>query len=237
MGNPNIRTLLQRGLVIPAHPLALTDERRQRALTRYYCAAGAGGVAVGVHTTQFAIREPQVGLLAPVLELARETVREAQQQDDRPIVTIAGVCGQTTQACREAALARDLGYDAALISLAALANASDAELVTHCRAVADVLPIMGFYLQPAVGGRRLGYDFWRDFLDIDGVVAIKVAPFNRYGTTDVVRALATSGRSADVSLYTGNDDNIVADLLTEFRVANTPVRFVGGLLGHWSVWT
>ncbi len=242
MGNPNIRTLLQRGLVIPAHPLALTserrfDERRQRALTRYYCAAGAGGVAVGVHTTQFAIREPQVGLLAPVLELARETVREAQQQDDRPIVTIAGVCGQTTQACREAALARDLGYDAALVSLAALANASDAELVTHCRAVADVLPIMGFYLQPAVGGRRLGYDFWRDFLDIDGVVAIKVAPFNRYGTTDVVRALATSGRSADVSLYTGNDDNIVADLLTEFRVANTPVRFVGGLLGHWSVWT
>ena len=245
MSRQHLRTLLQRGLAIPAHPLALTsqrrfDERRQRALTRYYCAAGAGGVAVGVHTTQFAIREPRVGLLAPVLELARETVREAQQRDDRPIVTIAGVCGQTTQACREAALARDLGYDAGLISLAALAGASDAELIAHCRAVADVLPIMGFYLQPAVGGRRLGYGFWRDFLGIDAVVAIKVAPFNRYGTTDVVRALAASGRSGDVSLYTGNDDNIVADLLTDFRVGpagSPPVRFVGGLLGHWAVWT
>jgi len=253
MSRQNIRTLLQRGLAIPAHPLALTaerrfDERRQRALTRYYCAAGAGGIAVGVHTTQFAIREPRVGLLAPVLELARETVRKAPQQDDRPIVMIAGVCGQTTQACREAALARDLGYDAGLVSLAALAGASDAELVAHCRAVADVLPVMGFYLQPAVGGRRLGYDFWRDFLDIDGVVAIKVAPFNRYGTTDVVRALAASGRRDEVSLYTGNDDNIVADLLTEFRVSSpstgsaqpdtpAPVRFAGGLLGHWAVWT
>lgn len=245
----DIRTLLQRGLAIPAHPLALTserrfDERRQRALTRYYCAAGAGGIAVGVHTTQFAIREPQVGLLAPVLELARDTVREAQPQHSRPIVTIAGVCGQTTQACREATLARDLGYDAGLVSLAGLAGASDAELVAHCRAVAEILPIMGFYLQPAVGGRRLGYAFWRAFLEIDAVVAIKVAPFNRYGTTDVVRALAASGRGSDVALYTGNDDNIVADLLTEFRVAPTgqpdgasPVRFVGGLLGHWAVWT
>ena len=245
MNTQNLRTLLQRGLAIPAHPLALTaerrfDERRQRALTRYYCAAGAGGVAVGVHTTQFAIREPQVGLLAPVLQLAQETVRETQQHHDRPIVMIAGVCGQTTQACREAALARDLGYDAGLVSLAALATASDAELVAHCRAVAEAIPIMGFYLQPAVGGRRLGYGFWREFLEIDGVVAIKVAPFNRYGTTDVVRALAASGRGADVSLYTGNDDNIIADLITEFRVASAaspPVRFVGGLLGHWSVWT
>src|SRR5215472_2816480 len=187
--DPRIRQVLNTGIVIPAHPLALNanrklDERRQRALTRYYCAAGAGGVAVGVHTTQFAIREPRVGLFAPVLELARETVREAQQRDDRPIVTIAGVCGQTTQACREAGLARDLGYDAGLISLAALAGASDAELIAHCRTVADVLPIMGFYLQPAVGGRRLGYGFWREFLGIDAVVAIKVAPFNRYGTTD-----------------------------------------------------
>jgi dihydrodipicolinate synthase/N-acetylneuraminate lyase len=250
MSMHDIRTLLQRGLAIPAHPLALTperrfDERRQRALTRYYCAAGAGGVAVGVHTTQFAIREPRVGLLAPVLELARDTVREAQQRDGRPIVTIAGICGQTTQASREATLARDLGYDAGLVSLAGLAGASDAELVAHCRAVAEILPIMGFYLQPAVGGRRLGYEFWRAFLDIDAVVAIKVAPFNRYGTTDVVRALAASGRR-DVALYTGNDDSIVADLLTEFRVgaskpaqpaAATPLRFVGGLLGHWSVWT
>jgi dihydrodipicolinate synthase/N-acetylneuraminate lyase len=243
MSMQNIRTLLQRGLAIPAHPLALTperrfDERRQRALTRYYCAAGAGGVAVGVHTTQFAIREPRIGLLAPVLELARETVREAQTHNDRPILMIAGVCGQTAQACREATLARDLGYDAGLVSLAGLAGASDVELVAHCRAVAEILPIMGFYLQPAVGGRRLGYDFWRAFLEIDAVVAIKVAPFNRYGTTDVVRALAASGRSADVVLYTGNDDNIVADLLTEFRVDSSgPVRFVGGLLGHWAVWT
>jgi hypothetical protein len=258
----DLRSLLQRGLAIPAHPLALTaerrfDERRQRALTRYYCAAGAGGVAVGVHTTQFAIREPRVGLLRPVLELARETVRDAEsretvrdaQQRDalprdsvtRPIIMIAGICGQTAQACREAELARDLGYDAGLVSLAGLRDASDAELVAHCRAVADIIPIMGFYLQPAVGGRRLGYAFWRAFLEIDRVVAIKVAPFNRYATTDVVRALASSGRLKDVALYTGNDDNIVADLLTEFRVTDDgsapPVRFVGGLLGHWAVWT
>jgi hypothetical protein len=242
--NQDLRTLLQRGLVIPAHPLALTaerrlDERRQRALSRYYYAAGSGGIAVGVHTTQFAIRDPQVGLLAPVLQLARETVLE--QQNERPFVMISGICGPTAQASREAALARDLGYDAGLVSLAALANASDSELVAHCRAVADTLPIMGFYLQPAVGGRRLGYGFWRDFLDIENVVAIKVAPFNRYGTTDVVRALAASGRT-DVSLYTGNDDNIIADLITEFRLGDAnstpvPARFVGGLLGHWSVWT
>jgi dihydrodipicolinate synthase/N-acetylneuraminate lyase len=246
MNIQDLRTVLRRGLVIPAHPLALTaerrfDERRQRALTRYYWAAGSGGIAVGVHTTQFAIREPRVGLLAPVLQLARETVREAQQRDSRPIIMIAGICGATTQACREAELARDLGYDVGLVSLAALASASDADLVAHCRAVADILPIMGFYLQPAVGGRRLGYDFWRDFLEIEAVVAIKVAPFNRYGTTDVVRALAASGRTAEVSLYTGNDDNIIADLLTGFRVDSDvgapPVRFVGGLLGHWAVWT
>jgi len=244
MSTQNLRLLLQRGLVIPAHPLALTaarrlDERRQRALSRYYYAAGSGGIAVGVHTTQFAIRDPQIGLLAPVLQLARDTVRE--QQSERRFVMIAGICGPTAQASREAALARDLGYDAGLVSLAALANASDAELVAHCRAVAETLPIMGFYLQPAVGGRRLGYGFWRDFLDIENVVAIKVAPFNRYGTTDVVRALAASGRT-DVSLYTGNDDNIIADLLTEFRLGDAtsapmPARFVGGLLGHWSVWT
>lgn len=242
----DVRTALLRGLVIPAHPLALTadrrlDERRQRALTRYYCAAGAGGVAVGVHTTQFAIRRPGIDLLAPVLELARDAVREAESQQHRRILTIAGVCGETDQACREAALARDLGYDAGLLSLAGVTAASDAELIAHCHVVSQVLPLVGFYLQPAIGGRRLEYAFWRAFLDIEQVVAIKVAPFDRYCTLDVARALAASGRAGEVALYTGNDDNIVADLLTEFRMMQDGeprcVRFAGGLLGHWAVWT
>ena len=231
-----LRAKLLSGLVVPAHPLALNanrklDERRQRALTRYYLAAGAGGIAVGVHTTQFAIRNPQFGLLQPVLSLA---VEESRRRD---VVKIAGVCGKRDQAIAEARLAKELGYDAVLLSLAALSDESIPELLAHSRTIASVIPIMGFYLQPAVGGRILPYEFWRQFIEIDNVVAIKIAPFNRYQTLDVVRALAESGRSHEVALYTGNDDNILNDLLTSFAFANQRVRIVGGLLGHWAVWT
>jgi dihydrodipicolinate synthase/N-acetylneuraminate lyase len=234
---------LARGLVIPAHPLALDaarrlDERRQTALTRYYCAAGAGGVAVGVHTTQFAIRDPKVGLLRPVLALAMDVLRAHAAAGGTPLVAIAGICGPTPQAIAEAGLARELGYDAGLVSLAALRDASNAALLDHCRRIGAVIPLFGFYLQPAVGGRILDHAFWRAFLEIDAVVAIKVAPFDRYRTVEVARALAESGRR-DVALYTGNDDSIVADLLTDFPAAAgaPPVRVAGGLLGQWSVWT
>ncbi|MBI5773021.1 MAG: dihydrodipicolinate synthase family protein [Verrucomicrobia bacterium] len=240
-----IRQALQRGLVIPACPLALTarrklDERRQRALLRYYIAAGAGGVAVGVHTTQFAIRDPKVGLFAPVLQLAAEEMSRADARRKEPLVRIAGVCGGTRQALAEAKLLRECGYHAALLSLAALKKSSEAELLAHCRAVADVSPLVGFYLQPAVGGRVLPFSFWRRFAEIENVVAVKIAPFNRYRTLDVVRAVAEAGRD-DIALYTGNDDNIVLDLITpyRFKVGGRTVerRIVGGLLGHWSVWT
>jgi hypothetical protein len=236
--------VLTRGTAIPAHPLALTaarrlDERRQRALSRYYIDAGAGGLAVGVHTTQFAIREPRVGLFAPVLELAAEEMDHADRHREHPLVRVGGVCGSTSQAVHEAQLLSDLRYDAGLLSLAAMKDWDAAALVVHCRRVAEVIPIVGFYLQPAVGGRALSYDFWRAFAELDNVVAIKIAPFNRYQTLDVVRAVAESGR--DIALYTGNDDNIVMDLLTPFvfDVNGVPERrrIVGGLLGHWSVWT
>jgi dihydrodipicolinate synthase/N-acetylneuraminate lyase len=229
-------------MVIPAHPLALTaehklDERRQRALTRYYVAAGAGGIAVGVHTTQFAIREH--GLYRPVLELAAETARGALPTG-RPFALVAGVCGITKQACGEAALARALGYHVALLSLAGLDGLDDRALVRHCRSVAEVLPLFGFYLQPAVGGRVLSHEFWRELCELPSLWAIKIAPFNRYATTDVVRAVIESGRD-DVSLYTGNDDSIVADLVTPVRAhmgGAVHERFMdGGLLGQWSVWT
>ena len=228
----DVRARLRQGLVIPAHPLALTaerklDERRQRALTRYYAAAGAGGIAVGVHTTQFAIRE--AGLLKPVLELAR--------QEAGGCLCIAGICGPTPQAVREAELAVSCGYQAGLLSLAALPNATTRKLIEHTTAVASVIPVVGFYLQPAVGGRVLPYEFWRRFAEIENVVAIKMAPFNRYQTLDVIRAVADSGRAAEISLYTGNDDNIVVDLLTEFHLSGKKLRIVGGLLGHWAVWT
>lgn len=254
-----LRRALLDGMVIPAHPLALTaerrlDERRQTALTRYYCDAGAGGIAVGVHTTQFAIRDPGVRLLQPVLELAIRTARgpstrlnsdarSGQAPAARPNggaslgqarpVMIAGVCGPTTQAIAEAELAVSLGYDVALLSLAALRHADNDRLLDHCRRVADIIPVMGFYLQPAVGGRILDRSFWRRFLEIERVVAIKVAPFDRYRTLDVTGALGESGRR-DVALYTGNDDSIVVDLLTMF---GRGVQFAGGLLGQWAVWT
>jgi len=240
-----VRGRLGEGLVIPAHPLALTrhrtlDERRQRALTRYYLAAGAGGLAVGVHTTQFAIRDPRHGLLGPGLELAARTAVEAVGSSGRPAVLIAGICGPTAQAAREARLARALGYHAGLLSLGALRDAPERALLAHCRAVAREIPLVGFYLQPAVGGRVLPFGFWRRFAEIENVVAIKIAPFNRYQTLDVIRAVAEAGRD-DIALYTGNDDTIVTDLLTpfRFRVGSAMIerRIVGGLLGHWAVWT
>ncbi len=228
------RDSLHQGLVIPAHPLCLTpdrtlDEPRQRALTRYYLDSGAGGVAVGVHTTQFEIRER--GLLRPVLELA------ALEAAGSGAVLIAGVCGPTAQALREAALARDLGYHAGLLSLAALREAALEELIQHVRAVAEIIPVFGFYLQPAVGGRILPHEFWKRFCSIENLCGIKVAPFHRYQTLDVVRAVAESGRENDIALYTGNDDNIVADLLTPFTFGGTTLRFAGGLLGQWAVGT
>ena len=231
-----VRETLKKGLVIPAHPLALTaerklDEKRQRALTRYYLAAGSGGIAVGVHTTQFEIRRPEFDLLRPVLVLAAEETR------GRELVKIAGVCGDRKQAVAEAELAKSLGYDACLLSLATLKTASNAELLDHSRAIAAIVPVVGFYLQPAVGGRVLPYEFWREFAKIPEVVAIKMAPFNRYQTVEVVRAIIDSGRADEIALYTGNDDNIVVDLLTEFNFGGRRARIVGGLLGHWAVWT
>jgi dihydrodipicolinate synthase/N-acetylneuraminate lyase len=233
-------------LVIPACPLALgrarkLDERRQRALIRYYLDAGAGGLAVGVHTTQFAIREPQNGLFQPLLRLVAEEVGRAGRRGDRPpTVLIAGVCGRTVQALSEAAVARACGYHAALLSLGALKDASEDCLIAHCQAVAEIIPLVGFYLQPAAGGRVLPFSFWRRLVEIDRVVAIKIAPFNRYQTLDVVRAVIEAGRD-DLALYTGNDDNIVLDLLTPYRLRNcdgtAERRITGGLLGQWAVWT
>jgi dihydrodipicolinate synthase/N-acetylneuraminate lyase len=232
--------LLQKGVVIPACPLALNpqrrlDERRQRALLRYYAAADAGGVAIGVHTTQFAIRDPKFALFKPVLELAAEELKRSPN-----LLRIAGVCGNREQALSEAALASQCGYDAVLLSLGALKDHTEEELIAHCRAVSEIMPLIGFYLQPAAGGRPLPYSFWRKFAEIKNVIAIKIAPFNRYQTIDVVRAAAESGRE-DIALYTGNDDNIILDLLTPFRfqVGTKMVerRIVGGLLGQWAVWT
>ena len=241
-GIEQFRALLQQGLVIPAHPLALTenlklDERRQRALTRYYCDAGSGGVAVGVHTTQFSIRDRNVGLFEPVLELALEEVRNFEKRSGKVLAKIGGICGDTRQACAEAETLARKGYDGGLLSLAALADADNDALIEHCRAVGQAIPIMGFYLQPAVGGRPLNADFWERFVEIESVVAIKVASFDRYQTMEVLRAVAHSERGSEIALYTGNDDNIVADLLTEFRFGDRTAHFVGGLLGQWAVWT
>jgi len=231
---------LREGTVIPAHPLALTaarklDERRQSALTRYYLAAGAGGLAVGVHTTQFAIREPKHGLLRPVLQLARDAAKRGHDREGA--VLIAGICGATEQAVSEAQFARELGYHAGLLSLAALKAASDEELIAHCHRVAHEIPLLGFYLQVAAGGRPLSYDFWRRFAEIPNVIAIKIAAFNRYQTFDVIRAVAAAGRAAEIALYTGNDDSIIIDLLTGYAIGAHRLRIVGGLLGHWACWT
>ncbi len=240
-----LREHLLAGQVIPAHPLALTarrtlDEEQQRGLTRYYIDAGAGGVAVAVHTTQFEIRRPAHALLRPVLELAADASRERRATGAMPFVLVAGAIGDTRQAVAESELAASLGYDMVLLSLGAMRNASDDALIAHCRAVSEVLPLFGFYLQPAVGGRVLGYDFWRRLAENERVWAIKIAPFNRYRTLDVVRAVADAGRD-DLALYTGNDDSILLDLLTPFPVRPSGVAttrcIVGGLLGQWAVWT
>lgn len=243
---PELRSRLQKGLVIPAHPLALTaarelSERRQRALSRYYLAAGAGGLAVGVHTTQFAIHNQKSGLLKPVLELAAEEARAFQEKTGRSAILVAGVIGAARQALREAEMARELGYDSALVSLGGLTDLSDRALLEHLEAVSKRLPVFGFYLQPAVGGRQLDYRFWRGFAEIENVAAIKIAPFDRYATLDVVRAVAASGRDAEIALYTGNDDSIFWDLLTPYPFPSpagvSTLRIRGGLLGQWAVWT
>jgi dihydrodipicolinate synthase/N-acetylneuraminate lyase len=245
LGVPNIRQHLRAGQVIPAHPLALNrsrklDERRQRELTRYYIDAGAGGLAVGVHTTQFAIRDSNVNLYRPVLELAMDETNAALAEHHRPFAMVAGVVGRQAQARTEAEIAAALGYDAALLSLGAWRDAPESEVLDHCRVIAETIPVFGFYLQPAVGGRILSYKFWREFAEIPNVWAIKIAPFNRYQTIDVIRAVVEAGRD-DIALYTGNDDNIVPDLLTPFPVqvgGTTVLRWIdGGLLGQWAVWT
>lgn len=237
--------ILRQGTVIPAMPLAMADDRsfdeqKQRALIRYYSACGAGGLAVGVHTTQFEIRDPAFNLFEQVLRVANDERQRLNAERRQPLALVAGICGQTAAAVEEAVTARQLGYDAGLLSLSALAGWSTDDMIAHCRSVAEIIPVFGFYLQPAVGGIELSYRFWREFAEIESVVAIKLAPFDRYATLDVVRAIVDAGRD-DIALYTGNDDNIVVDLLTPFRINQSGQmierRIVGGLLGHWAVWT
>ncbi len=241
---PHIKQLLHEGTVIPAHPLALNasrklDETRQRGLTRYYMASGAGGVAVGVHSTQFEIRDPRFNLYETVLRMAAEEIEKAALE--RPFIKVAGICGPTQQAVAEAGLALQYGYHLGLLSMGGLQGWSEEQVLERVQAVAAVIPVFGFYLQPSVGGRIFSYDFWKQFAEIPNVQAIKVAAFNRYQTLDVVRAVCFSSRSNDIALYTGNDDNIVTDLLTPYRFEvkgeTVEKRFVGGLLGHWAVWT
>jgi dihydrodipicolinate synthase/N-acetylneuraminate lyase len=236
-----LRTHLLAGQAIPALPLALNrrrrwSERRQRAVARYYLDAGVGGIAVGVHSTQFEIREAKHGLYEPVLALAAETISAWRPLKPKPLIRIAGLCGRTPQALTEAAIARRLGYHAGLLSLGAWKNDSERALVSHCSRVARDFPLIGFYLQPSVGGRLLSYRFWRDFAEIPNVLAVKIAPFNRYQTLDVIRAVIDSGRE-DVALYTGNDDNIINDLMTSFSFGRQTRGIAGGLLGQWGVWT
>lgn len=240
----DVKSLLLEGTVIPAHPLALTedrqlDEKSQRALTNYYMDAGAGGIAVGVHTTQFEIRNSEFGLFEKVLTLAAEEVDKKQLR--RPFIKVAGICGDTNQAKYEAAFANNLGYDLGLLSFRGLNHLSESELLDHTKEISEIIPIFGFYLQPAVGGRELSFDFWKRFADIPNVHAIKMAPFDRYRTLDVVRAVCHSDRQEKIALYTGNDDNILIDLITNYEVnMNGKIinkHIVGGLLGHWAVWT
>ncbi len=244
--DPEVLANFRKGTVIPAQPLALDSNRKfapqyQKALCRYYIDAGAGGIAVGVHSTQFEIRDPEIGLFEPVLAQTSEYIDQWCEQRNRKILKVAGVCGKTDQAIYEANFVANNGYDCALLSLAAYAKDSVEDMLNHCRAVAEIIPIIGFYLQPSVGGRVLPYEFWREFAKIPNVMAIKMAPFNRYQTFDVMRAVAESGRD-DISLYTGNDDNLLVDLLTPYAITTSTgevktLNIVGGLLGHWCVWT
>lgn len=240
----DLKSLLHEGTVIPAHPLALNfnreiDEDKQRQLTRYYIASGAGGIAIGVHSTQFEIRDPEVNLFETVLKWASEEIDKANIK--RPFIKVAGICGPTDQAVAEAEIALKYGYDIGLLSMGGLKAWTEQEILDRVKAVASVIPIFGFYLQPSVGGRIFSYDFWLKFAEIKNVEAIKCASFNRYQTLDVMRAVANSSRSKEIAMYTGNDDNIVADLLTSYRFeVNGNIvekQFVGGLLGHWAVWT
>jgi len=242
----DVRTTLTKGVVIPALPLALNskrklDERRQRALIRYYLDAGTGGVAVGVHTTQFAIRLPENNLYSPLLKIAGEEFSSYVQQTGKSIIRVAGVIGKTRQAVSEAQTASKYGFHLALLGLGAFRDSSNSTIIKHCRTIAEIIPVFGFYLQPAAGGRKLDQAFWREFARIENVAVIKIAPFNRYQTLDVVRGVIESGRAGEIALYTGNDDNILIDLLTEYRIPYGgkifSKRIVGGLLGHWAVWT
>ena len=241
------RKQLAEGTVIPAFPLTLNadrthNERRQRALIRYYLDAGVGGLAVAVHTTQFEIRKPEIGLFEPVLRIGAEEADAYEKKTGKTIIKIAGCCGPLEQAVKEATLARDLGYDAVLLSTGGLNNFSEDYLIERAETIAKIMPVVGFYLQTAVGGRHLSYNYWARLAEIDNVVAIKAAPFNRYFSLDVARAVALSSRADEIALYTGNDDNIVNDLLTTYRFTDDngvvhEKKFVGGLLGHWSMWT
>jgi hypothetical protein len=242
--SPELFKALHEGLVIPAHPLALDqnrqlDERHQRALTRYYAASGAGGIAIGVHSTQFEIRDEPYNLYEPVLRMAAEEIAKANIE--RPFLKVAGICGPTEQAISETLLAQSLGYDAALLNMGGLVNWSEQDILERTKQIAAIMPVIGFYLQQSVGGQIFSFDFWCKFAEIPNVVAIKMAPFNRYQTIDVARAVCYSSRCDEIALYTGNDDNIINDLLTTYRfdVEGTTVEkaVVGGLLGHWAVWT
>jgi dihydrodipicolinate synthase/N-acetylneuraminate lyase len=241
-----VLNILHKGVVIPALPLALNsarklDVRRQRALIRYYLDADAGGIAVAVHTTQFDIRKPEVGLYAPLLDIAREEFDRFVSSAGKPVIRIAGVMGKTDQALRETGLALEKGFHAVLLNVNAFRDASNDEIIKHCKEIAAIIPVFGFYLQTAVGGIILDVDFWRGFAAIENVIAIKIAPFNRYQTFDVIRGVAESGRADKIALYTGNDDTILVDLLSEYNIEymgkTIKKRIVGGLLGHWAVWT
>jgi dihydrodipicolinate synthase/N-acetylneuraminate lyase len=236
----------RKGVVIPAMPLALNSSRKfdklhQKALIRYYIDAGCGGIAVGVHTTQFEIRDPEHGFFEPVLEFCSDTIDQWCELTKSPVMKIAGICGKTDQAMKEARFAHETGYHAGMISLGALRDESINNLIAHCRQISEIIPVMGFYLQPAVGGRILPYYFWSRFAELDNIIGIKIAPFNRYQTLDVARAICDAGKEDEIILYTGNDDNIVMDLLSEYQFKTLKgikkVRIKGGLLGHWAVWT
>lgn len=243
---PQAKEQLMNGTVIPAIPLVLhadrtLDEAGQRRLIRYYLAAGAGGLAVAVHTTQFAIRDSGIDLFQPVLAIAANEISRFEEKTGRTVIRIAGVCGPRQQAEREAETAVSLGYDAVLLSPGGLSGHSEEQLLDRTEAIARIAPVIGFYLQPAVGGRVFSFAYWQALCEIEGVVAIKVAPFERYLTLDVMRAVALSSRSDKIALYTGNDDHILLDLLSEYTFTQDGrqfrARFAGGLLGHWAVWT
>lgn len=240
------RDILNNGAVIPAIPLALDenrkfDEKRQRTLVRYYLHAGAGGIAVAVHTTQFEIRLPEMNLFHTVVKTVIDEAEQFEKKTHKTIVKIVGVCGKVKQAVEEACFAAEINADAVLLSPGGLKDLNEEEMIERTKIIAEIMPVVGFYLQPAVGGRVFSADYWKRLSDIDGVVAIKCAPFNRYQTIELVRGVALSERRDEIALYTGNDDNIFIDLLTKYEInvngKTVEKYFTGGLLGHWAVWT